>query len=171
MEKEKTKHITFRNSNLFCSHCGKSETISYPIEIPAMTKMIDQFTEKHTECEPTWKQPEADNALNEKERMDFWLQNGERGISSETMFQVIGGVNLLGGRICHPCDPDDFRRCYLLIKTIPEWREKLDKMKTVSPIWSRIVDNWDRLCEMLEEQIETKKPNGMYEFMESLGCN
>ena len=43
-------------------------------------------------------------------------------------------------------------------------------MKKESEVWRRIVENWDKLCEMLEEQMKTGKANGMYEFMESLGC-
>jgi hypothetical protein len=69
-----------------------------------------------------------------------------------------------------PADPDDFRRCYLLIKAVPQWKERLVELKSLSETWSKLVDNWDKLTEMLEEQMRTRKANGMYELMNSLGC-
>jgi hypothetical protein len=166
------KHITVRNENLFCSHCGTSEKVPYPIVIPKFTAMIDEFANKHEDCEPVWKQPEPDMSQSLVERARWWMVNGERGISSETIYSVLCEEPLLPLRkpnsYDHPHDPDDFRRCYLLLKAIPEWREQLHKMKSISQTWSNLVDNWDKLTFMLEELIPTNKDNGMYDFMKSL---
>jgi hypothetical protein len=41
-------------------------------------------------------------------------------------------------------------------------------LKPASKTWENLVENWDKLTEMLKEQMQTKKPNGMYEFMKQL---
>jgi hypothetical protein len=71
----------------------------------------------------------------------------------------------------HPCDPDDFSRCYKLLEIIPEWKNELHKMKAISPVWSNLVDNWDKLNEFYENMRIVKKANGMFEFMRELGAN
>ena len=103
-----------------------------------------------------------------------WLQKGEKGISSEVIFGAISGLWLSNWRMT-PSDPDDFRRCYLLIKQVPEWKKELWRVAEISSAWENVVENWDKLCEMLEDQLNREKEgrskaNGMYEFMKSLGC-
>ncbi|MFA5297855.1 MAG: hypothetical protein WC389_06560 [Lutibacter sp.] len=162
-----------RNSNLFCTCCGGEFKLQYPIPSSDMINKTNQFTALHKDCKQTWVEPEVDQSKNLKDKMMFWLSQGERGISSETMFTVLAGDDnwcLPKHRYSYPCDPDDFRRCYLLLKTIPEWKPELYKLKRLSPVWSKLVDNWDKLTEMLEEQMKTHKPNGMYELMKSFGC-
>ena len=160
---------TIRNGNLFCLNCGEEHKLIMPIPVNEMIKKTKAFDVLHKDCKPTWKEPEVDQTKSLNEKMIFWLSQGERGTSSNTIFQTLSGQNIKAW-MSHPCDPDDFRRCYLLLKTIPEWKADLYKLKEISPVWSKLVDNWDKLTSMLEEQMETHKPNGMYEFMESLGC-
>ena len=175
---KKTKypdHVVFRNEGLLCLNCGTKVTIHTPIAIDVYTKTVEGFIYAHKKCPKTWIEPKPDiGEQSAYERELFWLKNGERGISSETIFHFISGNPIRYGKgMSHPCDPDDFRRCYLLIeKTIPEWKPFLWKMKLVSPVWEKIVDNWDKLVQMLEEQMnmETSKDNGMFDFMKSLGC-
>ncbi len=167
------EHITIRNQNLFCEHCGKEGNIPTPISIRVLGAYIEDFTELHKNCEKRWKQPMPSLALSIPARAQFWLDKGERGISSETMFSILAEeFHPLRGidTFCHPLDPDDFRRCYLLLKMLPEWKNALYKMKSVSPVWEKLVDNWEKLEEMLEEMMKTNKDNGMYKFMKSLGC-
>ncbi len=103
-----------------------------------------------------------------------WLRKGQRGISSNTIFGAISGLAL--DKIKHPpSDPDDFRRCYLLIKQVPEWKGELHKVAHLSETWKNVVDNWDKLSALLEEQVdryEQGKPGTyeMYNFMKSIGC-
>jgi hypothetical protein len=165
-----TKHTGIRNGQLFCFNCGESQGLSFPISIILLSGFIKVFNRIHKGCPKTWKQPEVDQGKSIGEKMDFWLKMGERGISSETMFEVLGNTNLDVRYRSHPLDPDDFRRCYLLLETIPEWKADLKKLRELSPIWSNLVDNWDSLTEMIKEQIQTGKANKMYEFMKSLGC-
>lgn len=168
--KAKAEHCIVRNGNLFCTHCGGEQMFPMPMGVGVLVELSEAFSLTHKNCPKIWKQPVVDQRLTEKQKADWWLEHGERGVSSETIFQTIDGRIILEHEKCHPLDPDDFRRCYLLLKTIPEWKDKLYMMEKVSPVWSELVDNWDRLSEILEEQIRTGKPNGVYEFMKKLGC-
>jgi hypothetical protein len=169
MRKSNIDHVVFRNNQLFCSNCGSYQAVPFPIAIPLFTALNTAFIKMHKSCPKTWEQPTVNSDLSVKQKADWWLQNGERGISSETMFEALSG-RLIGARGWTPSDPDDFRRCYLLLQAVPEWKSQLDMLRPLSTAWSNLVDNWDKLTVMLEEQIQTKKPNGMYQLMKTLGC-
>lgn len=86
-----------------------------------------------------------------------WLCNGERGLSSESIFYVMTGLNLLGRwgapERNYPHDPDDFKRCELLLRAIPKFRNNLDKMSQLGGPWSRLVPKWDEISRLLEQEI------------------
>lgn len=83
-----------------------------------------------------------------------WLANGERGISSDTIFSHITGLNVLKGwRGSHPHDPDDMTRCIKLLERCPSVAKRFDSMREVSPEWARLVDSWPLLVAMLDEEI------------------
>lgn len=168
--KKNTDHITFRNGFPFCENCGGTFKYELPISITMFSAISNSFIKEHKNCKKTWVEPTPEESLTEKEQMQFWLDNGERGISSETIFSVLGAPIRGQNRFDHPADPDDFKRCYKLLNTIPSWKNRLDEMKPISPVWNKLVDNWGKLTELLEEQLKTRKPNGMYEFMKGLGC-
>jgi len=185
-KKEKGK-TGFRNGDLFCFNCGISYTIPYPQPISMAAAMMKQFAKDHEGCLPTWVEPKNEEGKTAVENANWWAEKGEHGISSKVMFNKLA-VGLQVRRMPndyydssrHPCDPDDFRRCYLLLQAVPQWKEKteLEKLKGISPVWEKLVDNWDKLTTMLEEMMQRRKdgwpdkkiPNGMYEFMKSLGC-
>ena len=82
---------------------------------------------------------------------------------------LIGNFNF---SVDHPYDPDDFSRCYKLLQAVPEWKIELHKLKLLSKEWDNLVENWDKLTEMFEENQRTgwqnSKKIGMYEFMQTL---
>lgn len=165
-----SEHTTFRNESLFCLNCGGEHKLIYPIAIPEMTKKVEAFNELHKDCKPTWKEPQVNQEKSTYEKAMFWIANGETGMSSKTMWNC-----LLGNKkfpINHPYDPDDFKRCYKLLQTVPEWKPQLEKLKPLSKEWSNLVDNWDKLTEMYEQNVKDNWKNykkiGMYEFMETL---
>lgn len=112
-----------------------------------------------------------------------WLKNGEKGVSSETMFGAITGIEIQS-RGSHPHDPDDFKRCMKLINAIPEWNNELHKVAALSDTWKNIIDNWETLCLMMEDTLKEwysdppkdgskkkfKAYQKQYDFMQSLGC-
>ena len=173
--KKKESHIGFRNEKLFCFHCGNSFAMPVPIAVTMVLAIVKAFEKDHISCKKTWVEPvnEHPEEKTEDSNAMWWILNGEHGSSSKTIFNTLCWTDLKieNKYITHPHDPDDFRRCYLLLKAVPQFKDKLDKMRTVSPVWSNIVDNWDKLIEMLEEQMRTGKANGMPEFMDSIGCN
>jgi hypothetical protein len=81
-----------------------------------------------------------------------WLQNGERGISSDTIFERMTGLDV--GTEWHdvPYDPADLRRCRLLLETVPEFHARIGEMRTVSAAWSRLTDRWVALCSLMDEE-------------------
>ena len=103
-----------------------------------------------------------------------WLIKGDRGISSETMFGAITGLYINESKY-PPSDPSDFYRCYKLIKEVPEFKSGLYKVSKISKTWENIINNWDKLSKLLEQQIEHKEnrvklTSEMYNFMKKLGC-
>lgn len=168
--KSKVKHTTIRNDKFFCLNCGGEWQLQMPIPVKEFAEKGNAFNVLHQDCKPTWKQPVVSQDKDINEKMMFWLAQGERGISSETMFEKLSGKKLRDSYHCHPSDPDDFRRCYLLLETIPEWKSRLCELRDLSLVWDKLVTHWDRLTKMLEEQLKTHKTNGMYEFMKELGC-
>lgn len=159
-----------RNEKLFCNNCGGSFALNLPIGVNEMTQKIKAFELLHKDCPKTWQEPTTAIGDDIDAKINFWIQHGERGISSETIVEVLTGRKLVKYYKSHPHDPDDFSRCYKLLKMIPELKDSLPLMKSQSKAWSNLVDNWDRLTEMYEENVRTQWKNakqiGMYELMQ-----
>ena len=166
---KKKSHTGFRNGKMFCFNCGGSQALPDETLLDVFAAMGKAFIKVHKDCPPNWKQPEAKEGMTIDQRMDFWLREGERGISSEAIFEVMSGriISRHSHSGSHPWDPSDFYRCHKLLELIPEWREDLHKMREVSPTWAALVYNWDMLTELLKEQIAGKK-NDMLKEMDKL---
>ncbi|MBP9794118.1 MAG: hypothetical protein KBC56_08980 [Flavobacterium sp.] len=168
----KNEHVGLRNESVFCFNCGDQHIIPMPCQVNVMTDIIDGFTKRHFNCEKTWTEPKPDEGLSVNQKMNFWLANGERGISANTIFQTISGVQALKGNPSHPHDPDDFGRCYKLLQAIPEWRSQMNKLRRLSIAWDNLVENWDKLTEMYEQNKKEDWKNhekiGMYDLMQTL---
>ena len=130
-------NTVIRNQNLFCLNCGDKQVVPYPIDTIMFGAMVTAFNKIHKNCEPTWKEPKVDQSKTTEEKANFWLTNGEHGSSSMAMYRAFMDNPVNKSR---PLDPDDFRRCYLLLKTVPEWRNEMHKIKALSPAWSNLVD-------------------------------
>lgn len=94
----------------------------------------------------------------------WWLSVGERGASSNAMFLHLAGLNPCDidrrDADAHPADPDDLRRCRLLLELVPELAEKLSTMAEVSSIWSRLIAQWQQLCDLMDEETPTWRIQG-----------
>lgn len=85
-------------------------------------------------------------SLPQQWREQMWLANGETGISSKTIYAVLTGTdedtvfNTSPSWWRHdvPHDPSDFRRCYLLLRFIPEWKPRLHEVAERFPKWKPI---------------------------------
>lgn len=82
-----------------------------------------------------------------------WLAHGERGISSETIFSALTGVDALrGGWQSHPHDPSDLGRCIKLLDSVPELQPLMYKMMHVSPHWFGLMSRWDELVALYRHE-------------------
>lgn len=80
--------------------------------------------------------------------LDKWLAVGEHGESALAIVTKLrDGLGLLGCGTStqHPHDPDDLRRCLLLLRDAPELRGELHRMAEVSPQWAALVRAWPEL--------------------------
>ncbi len=175
MSKVKKEHTGFRNGDLFCFQCGDSHKLKLPIPAKELAELCITFTKRHAKCLKTWVEPTVDETqklVSVKDKMKWWIDNGEHGTSSKTMYSVISGEPIMSRfDFSPPSDPDDFRRCYLLLKAVPEFKMMLFKMKPLSDVWGALVDNWDTLTGMLEKAMAgSGKSPEMYDLMKKLGC-
>jgi hypothetical protein len=58
------------------------------------------------------------------------------------------------GHMDIPYDPDDFGRCYRLLKVMPSWRERLAEVAAVCPQWAPFVEAWGELTALYEDELE-----------------
>ena len=160
----------FRNGNLFCFNCGTAQPMNLPQPVKAAAEMMVKFDQDHKACKKTWQEPVPEpEGKTERENIDWWQENGEHGISSENMVHWLA-LNLTEieppKHPAHPCDPDDFKRCHKLLEAVPSFRINLAAMRPASPVWSKLVDNWNTLTEMLL----AGKYEEMYSLMKLIGC-
>ena len=108
-----------------------------------------------------------------------WLASGERGLSSETIFQHLAGIKVLKDhwedRFPYtPSDPADLRRCRLLLEQVPELVPLFHKMSTASTEWAALVKNWADLCTTMDAEAPNWRTKGesaskTYEAMKAIG--
>lgn len=102
-------------------------------------------------------------------RIHAWLLKGERGLSSETMARAALGIR--DPRYDrHPLDPDDLRRCMLLVDQAPEVRNAFPRIAQLSKTWAAIIAHWDELIALLREEMPSGMARKTYDRMKALGC-
>ncbi len=84
-----------------------------------------------------------------------WLRWGEVGLSSKTIWDCLAPKELRlnpfrkehvePSRPSVPCDISDFRRCWLLLRLIPEWQTRLNEVAEKHPAWKALVEHWNEL--------------------------
>lgn len=80
-----------------------------------------------------------------------WLQNGERGISADTIVATLYDFPFVRDP-SHPWDPDDFRRCQALLDACPSIAVRFQEMVAVNPIWAGLVAVWPELWAMIQAE-------------------
>lgn len=88
-----------------------------------------------------------------------WQRRAEKGISSNAIFETMTGFPVCGswGR-GYPSDPDDLRRCRLLLDAVPEFSDRLEEMAIVGPEWAELVAIWPQLCSIMDEELKARPP-------------
>ena len=112
----------------------------------------------------------------------IWLAQGETGLSSKAMFTIFTGVNAMGRwgspESNYPHDPDDFKRCELLLRAVPEFRSQMYIIRALGGPWEALADNWGKIVDLLNKEIPGIFKNDhahgrapeTYELMKSIGC-
>lgn len=103
-----------------------------------------------------------------KDKILEWFANGETGSSSETMACAIAGISR--SRKSHPYDPADFNRCVKFLAAVPEARQHMDKVAAISDVWAILVEHWDELEGLLDEELPQGTAPKLYDRMKELGC-
>lgn len=100
-----------------------------------------------------------------------WLANGDTGISSKAIWGVLMGRDIGAlefGDDNTPRDPSDFGRCYRLLKVMPSWRLRLPEVAAKFPRWKPLVDAWDELTTLYEQELPKGSAPKLYDRMKEL---
>ncbi len=97
-------------------------------------------------------------------RAAWWMDNGERGISSETIWHAFSGG--YRSHADHPHDPDDFRRCRELLTLMPEWRKHISKVAEVHPWMRPFTARWDEMDLLYDLESPTKRCPQLYALIQ-----
>lgn len=100
------------------------------------------------------------------DRVLWWQHRGEHGVSSATIFRAMTGIVVYGGSDGIPYDPDDFRRCCLLLTLIPEWKSELGKVAEVYPYWKPFIDKWAEMDALFIRESPAGRCPELYALMQ-----
>jgi len=110
-----------------------------------------------------------------KDKILEWLVSGKVGASSKAMACCILDLPSSKKEICHPLDPADFNRCLLFLEDVPEAREYMSKLVSLSDTWANLVDRWDELEKCFLDEVGLDWSKGhlafkTYTLMKEIGC-
>jgi hypothetical protein len=144
-----------------CTRCGQGLAINLPQLMTVMVAAMRAFAEAHSNCEPTWTEPEP-------KTWREWAEGRDTGVSSFTIWAVMTGLPSPMKSLDVPYDPADFGRCYRLLKLMPEWRPRLGRVTKHCARWRPFVDAWDELTALYEEELPTGTCPRLYARMKEL---
>lgn len=102
----------------------------------------------------------------EIDRAQWWRERGEIGTSSLTIWCAFTGGSTPHRDFCYPLDPDDFRRCKLLLDLLPEWRNDLQRVTARFRWFAPFVDRWDIFDALYAEEAPKKNCQKLYALMQ-----
>jgi hypothetical protein len=143
----------------YCTRCGEGLTLSMPQRIEVFVGASKAFVKCHAKCPP--------GEVHQKpaKTPDEWAGSRDVGVSSATIWSVMTGrPSFYSDNYDAPYDPDDFGRCYRLLKLFPDWRKRMPEVAAKYPIWKGLVREWDRLTEMFENP----KGRELYDLIQKL---
>lgn len=100
--------------------------------------------------------------------LEIWASGGDTGNSSLTIYSFFQGPPRRAFTPSIPWDPDDFGRCYRLLKLAPHWRANLEAIAHVWPEWRPLVENWDEMERLYLEELPTGNCRKLYDLMVKL---
>ncbi len=75
------------------------------------------------------------------------------------------------GKYCeynYPHDPDDFGRCYRMLRAAPEFIPHVGTMAKSGKEWEALAKHWDELEKLYEQEYPTGKAPKLYARMKEL---
>lgn len=90
-----------------------------------------------------------------------WLTGGDTGTSSKTIWFVMMGRESTERYFwpSPPSDPSDFGRCHRLLRLMPSWRQRLPEVSAKYPKWQGLVEHWDELTSLYEDELANGQKN------------
>ena len=128
----------------YCTRCGEGLTLVLPLHMEVFLAASHAFVKVHSHC-PAGKYIEKPVVTPEE-----WAASRDTGTSSLTIYSAITGKPSHHRGYGVPHDPDDFGRCYRLLKLFPAWREKLSETVKLCREWEPFVQAWDELTALYE---------------------
>lgn len=99
--------------------------------------------------------------------LSAWLASDDVGMSSKWMAYALSGRSG-SPEYRYPLDPSDFGRCLGLLKAAPELRAKLPMLRGRSREWTALVDHWDELESLYNEELPSGRAPKTYARMKEL---
>lgn len=148
-----------------CTRCGEGLRINLPQRMEVIIAATSAFAKAHKICAP------GNYVERPAQTPEQWAMGRDTGISSLTIWSAITGHASPNRRDDVPHDPDDFGRCYRLLKLFPSWRPQLSKVAGRYPDWAPFVEHWDELSEQYEQELaHGSEPDfKLYHRMKELG--
>ncbi len=99
-----------------------------------------------------------------------WFANGRVGASSKAMACCLIGAETDRS---YPYDPDDFNRCLLFLKDVPEAREHMDSLRSMSVVWDVLIDKWEEIERSFLDEVglnwhKSNRAPKTYELMDNI---
>lgn len=102
----------------------------------------------------------------ELDRAQWWRERGEVGTSSLTIWCAFTGGVSPHREFRYPLDPDDFRRCKLLLDLMPEWRRELQRVTARFAWFGPFVERWAEFEALYAEESPNKSCPKLYVLMQ-----
>ncbi len=143
-----------------CTRCGQGLKLVFPVDINVFNGAVKGFIKSHAKCRDTGRVDPVPKNLAE------WLCGRDTGVSSKTIVAAMTGAQT--DRASIPLDPSDFGRCYRLLKIMPEWRGQMRMVSRRFKEWESLVNAWDQLEKLWEEESPTGNCPKLYALMQKL---
>ena len=144
-----------------CTRCGRGLSLGGSQPLPIVVAAMDAFVKMHLHCKAgMFQEPETNTP-------DEWLRGRDTGTSSLTIFSVMNN-QVVTKHYDLPHDPDDFGRCYRLLKLFPSWKNRLSEVVKRFPEWGPMVREWDTITKLYEQELPTGLAPRCYELMQQL---
>ena len=102
-----------------------------------------------------------------------WIVSGDTGISSETMWAALNGLDMTDKRKNSyrpsydvPYDPADFGRCYRYYQKCSLTKDDLQTIKSKIKWWAPFIDAWDQICELYDAEKDNGRMPKTYELIQ-----